>query len=525
MAGPVTSFAGVLAAERRTGDSQPWPTLLAILGLWVLNVNQLHVEWSVNPQYTYGWTVPFLALYLFAERWKNRPCTEPVQFQPLIIGLLLVVGLCLFPLRLIEEAAPDWRIANWVMALASVLVTLVAVYYSGGRKWLFHFAFPICFVLVAVPWPVPLEKILIQKLMTVVATVCVEALSFFSIPAVQQGNLIAISGGKVGVEEACSGVRSLQTTLMAALFLGELFRFGGFRRVLLLVCGLGLAFLCNLGRSFALVWISVHEGTASALKWHDWIGGGVLIASLASLALLCALLLPRRAAAAAPVEAPDAPPWQPRFAPRWVLIGALAWLGAIELGNEAWYRSHETGVTVAPWTLRWPTEKQGYRDIPLSEATRAMLRYDEGRSVAWVEPNGHHLFMNFIRWAPGRASKQLARSHGPEVCLAATGAVLHTDYGVSPMRVAGLDLPMHTYLFNVRGARLFVAYCLWEDHTAADGPQSTRMEMTMQTRLRDVLYGRRNNGQQVIQVAVFGPRSPEEANTAIAALLDSTIQP
>lgn len=525
MAGPVTSYAGVIVEERGTGDSQPWPTLLALLGLWVLNINQLHVEWTVNPQYTFGWTVPFLSLYLFAERWKDRPCTSPIGFRPVLCALLIVIGLCLLPLRLIEEAAPDWRTANWAMAAASALVTLIAVYYSGGRKWLFHFAFPICFLLIAVPWPVPLEKILIQKLMTVVSAACIEALSFFSIPAVQDGNVIVISTGKVGVEEACSGVRSLQTTLMAALFLGELFRFSLIRRASLLIAGLAIAFLCNLGRSFALVWISVHQSTAAAHSWHDWIGNAVLVASLVGLAVLCALLRPRSHSDDPPPEVPDAPPWRPRFAPRWVLIGAMVWLGAVELANEAWYRSHEKVEKATPWTIRWPTERKDFRDIPLGEATRSMLRFDEGRSVAWVEPNGFQCFVNFLRWAPGRASKQLARSHGPEVCLPASGLVLRADYGVKPVRAAGLDLPMHSYLFTVRnGTPLFVFYCLWEDHAAADGPQSTRADMTMETRMRDVLNGRRNNGQQVIELAVFGPRSPEEASTTVARLLDSLIK-
>ena len=101
----------------------------------------------------------------------------------------------------------------------------------------------------AVPWPVPFEQGVIQRLMSAVATICVDALGWFGIPAVQHGNVIEVSSGVVGVEEACSGVRSLQTTLMAALFLGELLRFGIARRFVLLGSGLVLAFVCNAGIS------------------------------------------------------------------------------------------------------------------------------------------------------------------------------------------------------------------------------------------------------------------------------------
>ena len=50
--------------------------------------------------------------------------------------------------------------------------------------------------------------------------------------AIQRGNLIELSTGVLGVDEACSGIRSFQSTLMAALFLDE--------RVTLLQ-GLGMA--------------------------------------------------------------------------------------------------------------------------------------------------------------------------------------------------------------------------------------------------------------------------------------------
>ena len=43
--------------------------LLAVfLGwLWAVLLNHLRVEWTLNPQYGYGWAVPFLCAYLL---WK-----------------------------------------------------------------------------------------------------------------------------------------------------------------------------------------------------------------------------------------------------------------------------------------------------------------------------------------------------------------------------------------------------------------------------------------------------------------------
>ena len=46
---------------------------LVLIGLWFVLCRQLSGEWSVNEQYSYGWFVPFFALFLFWLRWEGRP--------------------------------------------------------------------------------------------------------------------------------------------------------------------------------------------------------------------------------------------------------------------------------------------------------------------------------------------------------------------------------------------------------------------------------------------------------------------
>ena len=60
----------------------------------------------------------------------------------------------------------------------------------------------------------------------------------------------------VGVDEACSGIRSFDATLMISLFLGELYRFGLLRRIGLVGFGVALAFGCNIVRTLILAWVS-----------------------------------------------------------------------------------------------------------------------------------------------------------------------------------------------------------------------------------------------------------------------------
>jgi hypothetical protein len=73
--------------------------------------------------------------------------------------------------------------------------------------------------------------------MELATSVTVELLNLFHFPAVQHGNVIEVRTGFLGVDEACSGIRSLQATLMVSLFLGELYRASWIRRAILILIG------------------------------------------------------------------------------------------------------------------------------------------------------------------------------------------------------------------------------------------------------------------------------------------------
>jgi exosortase len=200
--------------------------LLLFAALWFVLCRQLSGEWLVNEQYNYGWFVPFFALYLFWLRWQNRPTPE-IRNQKyevrsrLVVAFISIPALFLIlPVRLFEVATPEWRPLSWVHAGSVVTLTLLYLWRVGGKPWLRHFAFPVAFVFIAVPWPTAVEVPIIQGLMRMVAHVAAETAMLFGTPAEVEGNLIRVSTGLVGVNEACSGIRSLQTSLMIGLLFG-----------------------------------------------------------------------------------------------------------------------------------------------------------------------------------------------------------------------------------------------------------------------------------------------------------------
>src|SRR5262245_27920866 len=384
------------------------PIGLSTLALgWLLVFNALRVDWTTNPQYAYGWFVPLLTLGLGRFRWTTRPEPAPALRAHQVTAIALGALALLLPIRLVEEANPEWRLVQWVHAVQMVLVTLCLLYYAGGRAWARHFAFLACFPLVAVPWPVPLETLFVQTLMRVVAAITVEAAGLINIPAVQHGNLIQISSGLVGVNEACSGVRSLQTAFFTCLFLGELYRFSWSRRGLLLLLGFLVAVLCNVGRTFFLVSSAARHGLENVDAVHDTAGGVVLAKTLLAIAGLAHLL--KRSRTTPPLSAPQRA--RPKVPPLGVIVGVLVWIVVVEVSTEWWYRLHESNaVPNARWPATWPEEAQS---VSIDSTVLAMLRCNEGKAGRWQDTIGNRWQGFFFRWSPGRNSAQLASAHTP----------------------------------------------------------------------------------------------------------------
>src|SRR5437773_7514554 len=522
--------------------------LLMLTVLWLLLWHQLSGEWSVNEQYNYGWFVPFFALYLFWLRWQDRPTPE-VRSQKLEVRSRLVAAmiglaalLLLLPIRLFEIGTPEWRPLGWVHAAAVATLTLLYVWSAGGKPWLRHFAFPIAFFFVAVPWVTPIEGPIIQGLMRAVARVAAETVALFGIPAQLEGNLIRVTNGLVGVNEACSCVRSLQTSLMIGLLFGELKRLSSSRRIVLIGGAIVIALVANFLRAVFLVWIAAAKGILEVSQWHNIAGYtivGLVFVGTLGLAYLLGRKRPSDAVVAGvppasmeqlqptrlPLQNPVAP-WSFRSS---YFVFALCWIVAVEFGAHFWYRVHESNlVATTRWDVQWPEAAPNFRELKIDEEVRRQLRFDQGHAASWTWPAASSpatsnpsnsktiaCLLYLFRWNPGRNSALLANLHRPDVCLPASGWNQVADTGVRNYPVtASFALPFrhfefrHDTLDNSAAQVAHAFYCLWEDRVpspAAAGSKLPQMATAHSTwtrdeRIRQVLEGRRHLGQQVMEV-------------------------
>lgn len=508
-----------MAAVRRA-----WFATFALLGLaWVLVWNQQRLEWAVNPTYGYGWAVPFLAGYLFWERWQRRPVARaPVGGRLwLIVPALLL--LAYLPLRVIQEANPDWVKINWSIAGVPALLSLGIVFLIGGWRYAVFFVFPILFCFTALPWPVWMEEYLVQTLMRWNASVSAELLTLAGYPALAKGNLIQIGATWVNVEEACSGIRSLQTAFMVSLFFGEYYRLRLPARAGLMLASFAVAFIFNLGRTILLTYICGTAGNAAMERWHDTVGNVAMIGGLVALWML-AEVFRRFHVRETASPTPRAPVG--RVVPAAFALAGVAWLGASEVTTAAWYGVHESKMP-APlqWDVAWPTKAMDFQRAEFPDRTRAILKFNQGEAASWRSDDGYSWQAYYLRWLPGRVSKFLSGGHYPTVCLPAAGLKLVSETGRFDCHVGALTVPFTTYLFESGGRDVYVFHAIMEDvPTTPDGRVAYRQANSME-RLRSVWRGERNLGQRVLGIAVSGPFSAVDARAAVQHLLNDLVEP
>ena len=503
---------------------------LAVLAyVWLRVVLHLRVIWTVDEQYAYGWAVPFLCALLFWRRWFDR-APSPVQssefkvqgskFVPWTWCLAVLLLIAFLLTRLVEEANPDWRLVSWALALEVTGLTLVFVALSGGVRALKQFAFPILFFLVAVPWPTPIEQPLIQLLTRGIVALTVELLNGFGFPALTHGNVIETAGGFVDVDEACSGIRSLQAALMLALFFGEWRRLNGARRVTLLGVSFALACVFNLARTVTLALVATKQGSAAVARWHDPAGVTILLGCFCGVwAAATWLARGQRLGDTETGRQREASGLQVSWSPSLPLLLA-ALLLAGEIGIRLWYASALRIVT-PEWHAEFPRGESGFKTLELPSAAREILRYDEGESASWRHADGTRWQMIYLRWEPGRTATTLARNHTPEICLPAAGKNLRDISDVPSVQAAGLQLPFRCYTTEQGGRPLFVFYSLWED--GATEQRNVTELLTRRVRFEAVRERRRNPGQRVLQIGLWGARDAAHAEELLRAELPKLI--
>lgn len=470
-----------------------WWVAAAIGACWLPLLWRLSPAWSANPEQAFGWVVPPLAAYFAWRRSAGIVYGAPVSgVAGVLAWVALVSGMvCVAAILPVLEPNPLWPTAQWVGASGAVVTTFALLALTGGTALMRAQWFSVAFTLTALTWPTSFQNGLVQALSQGNAWLAAEAVSLGGLPAVARGNIIEVGTGLVGVDEACSGLRSLQAVWMLGWFFGELHRFGWGRRLRLVGVAVAVALAGNLVRTVFLTRQVARDGAAAADRWHDTAGLVVLGATLAVLAAVAAWWGRRAAPAGPAVTRGGAEPLAP--APglaRPLAVGVMISVLLAEGGTRLWFARRAPEAGAVQWTLVSPAGTS--RRVSAPPRARVLLRHTSEDGLAWSDAARGVAAVAFVfRWEGDPALAGAAEMHDPTLCMPGVGARLETDLGVTIITVDGLSLPFATYRFATSGGTQHVFFCHWDGLRRRAYQSAGPMADVTQARLARVWEGRR----------------------------------
>lgn len=528
---------------------------------WSLLFWQLSTIWEINEQYSHGFIVPVIMIYLILKI-PSLPVHDPTQNGSSKIDFYFVLGtlliLFLFPIWIIRSANPDWRLLNVVFFLTVLLFSFLCIYMDGGWEKTKHFFFPLLFFAVAIPWPLSTDLKLAQWLQTKVSSTIVDCLLLMEHKAILQGTVIDVGVfGKIGVDQACSGINGLQASMVVSLFFGAYYGLPVIHRVFLFLSGFVVALLMNLARAFTMSFIKV-KGRGELLdspvlsigKWqapnlHDLAG---LIETI--FILICILLISKIftiGTIVSPISEKENN-WNNLLirSPLGLSLVTVIILVAAVISSEVHYAYKEKDMVNMPEIKVNLDEKDlliEKQEIPRQVV--AQLHFKEASSKQWqdkfrtiphpyglepkINPNDQYWQAFQASWDSGGACTAVLSTHSPESCLPLTGLSQIAPLPgknplLIPIKVNEQEILFEAYEFSKNLRKLFVFRCFWPKKLMPNQPNLfPRGGYNFSGRIASAIEGRRNVGGTMLAIALANVDSQKKALSKLQNLANRRI--
>lgn len=430
---------------------------LAFAALWLPLAWRLSPAWSASVEQAYGWAVPLLAWYLAVERARWAPPAERLGATERGVAWMGLVGsLAALPLLLtILEANGLWPLAQWAAFSAAAVATLALLALDGGARRARHFVFPVLFAATALTWPAAVTTRLVAGLVSMNAQLAANAVSMLGHPAVVSGNVIEVASGFVGIDEACSGLRSLQAVWMAGWFFGELFFLGWPRRCGLAASAVLVAVVGNLIRTTALTWLAAADSPAASARWHDRAGSLEMVGTLLAVAVLAWFWGGRKARRPGATRATTG-----TLRGLWRVTAVAGLVAAVT--PVVWFGWHEAEArTRTQWTLVRPGEDWETYEFP--ETAKELLRASTTAGLMRREGGAQdRSYALLVTWSGDSASALSAEVHDPSICLPAAGLGDPTPAEPLTMEIDGASVTFNVGRVEAHARSWHVFYCHWD---------------------------------------------------------------
>ena len=184
----------------------PWLIFASAFFLFYQHtVSTLFYDWKTNPNFSHGFLIPFIAVYM---GWCKKEELASIEPKPSRWGIsILLAGMGLHVLGTLG--------AELFILRCSLILTLVGVIvFVYGFAMLKALWIPAAYLFLMIPLPSIIWNKIAFPLQLFAARMSAEVIQLIGIPVFREGNILHLSNTSLEVVDACSGLRSL-TSLIA----------------------------------------------------------------------------------------------------------------------------------------------------------------------------------------------------------------------------------------------------------------------------------------------------------------------
>jgi exosortase len=224
----------------------------------------LYEVWVREPDYTHGFLVLPIALFILWKRWPGPSDAQPTPWWP--AWALVIAGL----------AGHAWfleRGQNWLESSTLLLVVTGLALARLGPRVMLRLWPAFAFLIFLYPLPPHINTALAQPLQNLATTAACFLLRLTGLWVMPEGNVIMIGNERLEVAAACNGLSMLMSLAATVSAAASLVPMANWKRIVLLPSIIPIALGSNVLRIAATAWCYYKFGSVVGSKYaHDWAG-------------------------------------------------------------------------------------------------------------------------------------------------------------------------------------------------------------------------------------------------------------
>lgn len=209
------------------------------LSLYYQIIYEMSLRWSDDPNYSHGFLIPFISLYLL---WERKDALKNIEFKSSLLGLpVLIFGLFVLVVGLVGAE-------YFTMRFSMLIVIAGLVLFMGGKKLFWIVSLPLGYLVFMIPFPYIVYDAIAFPLKLFAAKNAVMILQAMSVSVFREGNIIYLASTTLEVADACSGIRSLISLIALGVALAYFTHKSWFRRLGVVAFSVPIAIFVNVMR-------------------------------------------------------------------------------------------------------------------------------------------------------------------------------------------------------------------------------------------------------------------------------------